>query len=440
MLTEWIRLVQVQVAANWKRGVNRLNWLCEPFEPVTRTILTGSVVRRFALRLQMATPLPKCKFGARCYRRKYKKHMEEYSHDGIVFPNDSNSVDNTSDQTKRGAAENNEPQPLKRPKIDISEGKLKEDIEAKFLVAFPSEFFRFWKDVQAIANDNAVSDTCKALISANNLRLVGVFDYMAGNIGEVADGEANVYLTKDRFPTDLPQMQTIAIYDGGRFAYWRDRPSEEEALLVHMKSTDEHFPKVEIVGSRDPTHMIAFLKVCHAEQSSADELLAKLTHPESANETNDTRYDPEGFIEKYNAKVKGLKEKRHELANGNPSHGLGIVISDTYIYRPGYDELKPMLEEIAMEKEPTLERDLKMGFVVDAVDCAKEGLAHKMNIGIALEYGQELFMSNYAEFDALARSMLDAAYGALKLDNFQQILNAHMEVRREAQHSHRGDN
>ncbi|VDM29798.1 unnamed protein product [Toxocara canis] len=63
-----------------------------------------------------------------------------------------------------------------------------------------------------------------------------------------------------------------------------------------------------------------------------------------------------------------------------------------------------------------------------------------MNIGIALEYGQQLFMSNYAEFEALARSMLDAAYGALKLDNFQQILNAHMEVRREAQHNHRGDN
>lgn len=50
---------------------------------------------------------------------------------------------------------------------------------------------------------------------------MGVFKYLAGTFGEVPADNVDIYLVKDRFTTDLPEMQTIAVYDNGRFAYWR---------------------------------------------------------------------------------------------------------------------------------------------------------------------------------------------------------------------------
>lgn len=51
-----------------------------------------------------------------------------------------------------------------------------------------------------------------------SLRLCGVFDYLSGHF---KDENADEFLLHDRFPTDLPEMQTLAVYDNGRFVYWR---------------------------------------------------------------------------------------------------------------------------------------------------------------------------------------------------------------------------
>lgn len=54
--------------------------------------------------------------------------------------------------------------------------------------------------------------------SLKSLRLCGVFDYLAGHLKH-ADKEK--CLMHHRNPTDLPEMQPLAVYDGGRFVYWR---------------------------------------------------------------------------------------------------------------------------------------------------------------------------------------------------------------------------
>lgn len=51
-----------------------------------------------------------------------------------------------------------------------------------------------------------------------SLRLCGVFDYLGGHF---KDENEEKYLLHDRFATDLPEMQTLAVYDNGRFVYWR---------------------------------------------------------------------------------------------------------------------------------------------------------------------------------------------------------------------------
>ncbi|VDK38896.1 unnamed protein product [Anisakis simplex] len=57
-----------------------------------------------------------------------------------------------------------------------------------------------------------------ALKDLKSLRLAGVFEYLAGHFTEET---ANAYLVKGRHANDLPEMQTFAAYDEGRFAYWR---------------------------------------------------------------------------------------------------------------------------------------------------------------------------------------------------------------------------
>lgn len=51
-----------------------------------------------------------------------------------------------------------------------------------------------------------------------SLRLCGVFDYLAGHF---KDKDTEKYLLHDRYATDLPEMQTLAVYNDGRFVYWR---------------------------------------------------------------------------------------------------------------------------------------------------------------------------------------------------------------------------
>lgn len=55
-----------------------------------------------------------------------------------------------------------------------------------------------------------------------NLQLVGPFEVLNElTDGKEAQHEKKYYLTANRFATDLPEMQTLALYDGGRYVYWR---------------------------------------------------------------------------------------------------------------------------------------------------------------------------------------------------------------------------
>lgn len=60
----------------------------------------------------------------------------------------------------------------------------------------------------------------EAFEEVTSLELVGPFDYLAEKFDgkNVLDKE---YLVHYRFPTDLPEFQTLMIYDKGRFGYWR---------------------------------------------------------------------------------------------------------------------------------------------------------------------------------------------------------------------------
>lgn len=89
------------------------------------------------------------------------------------------------------------------------------------------------------------------------LKLVGPFTLLDDlHKGSSLDSD---YLVQHRFSTDLPEMETIMIYQGGRFCYWRDAPKEHPKYLIHVSNEPKNFPAFDIVGHCDPFACIAFL-------------------------------------------------------------------------------------------------------------------------------------------------------------------------------------
>uniref|UniRef100_A0A0M3IRB7 UPF0609 C4orf27-like protein n=1 Tax=Ascaris lumbricoides TaxID=6252 RepID=A0A0M3IRB7_ASCLU len=197
-------------------------------------------------------------------------------------------------QLKRTGSPNNDnvEENVKHAKLNLSDDEIKNDLRSKFLVSFPPEFFRFWNDIQALIKKTDNNDPCKALNALKKLQLLGVFHYLNANTSETSTIDENFYLTKDRYTNDLPEMQTIAVYDGGRFAYWRDTPNDEKPLLVHVDSKMEHFTKLELIGVADPVYMIAYLKSKAGDTlPKVDDILARLLHPDSALCGGNGKYD-----------------------------------------------------------------------------------------------------------------------------------------------------
>jgi hypothetical protein len=53
-----------------------------------------------------------------------------------------------------------------------------------------------------------------------------------------------------------------------------------------------------------------------------------------------------------------------------------------------------------------------------------------MDFGMGLEFGHDLFISNYECFDGMAKSVLSTAYGLLGRSEFSKILEKHLEYGR----------
>lgn len=157
----------------------------------------------------------------------------------------------------------------------------------------------------------------------NKLELVGVFDYLAGKFENMQISEKQL-LTHYRFVTDLPEFQTLIVYDGGRFGYWRDFPEEAEPLLVHISHKDEHFPKLEIAGTSNLLCAIYFLLKDQAHL----EKYAKF-FPETA--------DLNGFENL----ILDTQKARKKKAVGKAMHGVGIwvPVKNDVGYRPVTDNV-----------------------------------------------------------------------------------------------------
>ncbi|TKR87994.1 hypothetical protein L596_012306 [Steinernema carpocapsae] len=220
-----------------------------------------------------------------------------------------------------------------KPFATQNEKKILEDLERKFIYRQTPEIMKFWSHAKSLKP----SYPCEAFLSLQGMKLVGPFRFLQG---ESCKNDSE-YVLWDRYKTDLPEMQTIATYEGGRFAFWRDN-AEDEPILVHVEKT-ENFPKVEIVGSDDPFFAVAFL----ADDKEAGKLL------------------PEGKgLEEYKKTLKAVVQKRKKESMGDAFHGPKIVVPlrGEVGYRPVSDnpgKLKKKLKTFMTTDDENLKATLR---------------------------------------------------------------------------------
>ncbi|VDM91972.1 unnamed protein product [Litomosoides sigmodontis] len=304
-----------------------------------------------------------------------------------------------------------DPVNVKPKRVRFELDVLKADLEAKYLCLFPEKFFTFWKHVEMLAGKDG--DPCGVYGNLKSLRLCGVFDYLSGHF---KDENADKFLLHDRFATDLPEMQTLAVYDNGRFVYWRDEPNTEKPLIVHVDNA-EHFPKCFIIGAVDPFYIIAHLV--------GRNLPAKYRG-----------FFTKDWIENYATFVtdgKAIAKARKQSTVGQPFHGIGICVKvvNNVGYRPLNEKtgkLKELINESILTNDEIIKRKKldRMLEIFAAVQFAND----EKDFGMGLEFGHNVFWCNYAFYDKMALKILTTAYKLLKREAFARILNVHMQFRR----------
>uniref|UniRef100_A0A0R3S4H6 Uncharacterized protein n=1 Tax=Elaeophora elaphi TaxID=1147741 RepID=A0A0R3S4H6_9BILA len=344
------------------------------------------------------------------------------------------------------------PVPEVTPKrIAFETAVLRTDLASRFLYLFPDKFFVFWKHVQMLAGKDGdpcgnfivliferklshIRVLCLSLFqiitstvyaSLESLRLCGPFDYLSGHVEE---DDADLFLLHDRFETDLPEMQTLAVYNDGRFVYWsskisaqmnlvsRDEPINREPLIVHVNNS-EHFPKCDIIGAVDPFYMIAYLV--------GNNLPAKYQG-----------FFSKDWIENYGAfiaEVEMIAKIRKEQSVGLPFHGIGIrvPIVNNVGYRP-LNEKTGKLKELMISAATTSDEAMKkrklekIMEIINSVQFAND----ERDFGMGLELGHDMFWSNYGCFDKVAKRLLVTAYKLLDRNTYAHLIEIHMPYRR----------
>ncbi|KAL3112198.1 hypothetical protein niasHT_016971 [Heterodera trifolii] len=355
-------------------------------------------------------------------------------------------------------------------KIDDDETLLKR-LDNVFMVKHPPELLNFWRHAVKL-NPKKPLDAFSEL---DSLTLVGPFLLLAAAHSErhtkntkngataTADEDAqqqNDLLLGSRFATDLPEMETLLVHRGGRFCYWRDVPEEMPNFLVHVAAgggeghDHQHFPTMTICGERDLFAALQFVLNKLADTGTATTAKAK---KQQSNNTGTTTTSNSGkdrsvkseqkvehlFPDNFDMSIYGpdylqmLKKRRAKESLGMPFHGIGIKVpvnNKGIGYRPLSDDakenaqLKRNIETMGTTDNEEKKAELKEKFyqMYSWVQFAND----EMDFGMGLEFGHDLFMSNYACFDGMAKSVLMTSYELLGRKQFATLLEKHMEVRR----------
>ncbi|KAK3860530.1 hypothetical protein Pcinc_033426 [Petrolisthes cinctipes] len=119
--------------------------------------------------------------------------------------------------------------------IEGSPRDINYNIEQKFLVEMPEDFFKLWKCCRSINKEKPEEALCKA-----GLTLVGPYDLLNGKLDKLKTSHVSSYVCHWRYYYDPPEFMTVIAGDRNEYhiGYYRDDPFQMPCFVASMSSLE----------------------------------------------------------------------------------------------------------------------------------------------------------------------------------------------------------
>ncbi|XP_071951738.1 histone PARylation factor 1-like [Antedon mediterranea] len=395
------------------------------------------------------TNLPFCKYGSNCYR-KNPDHFKQFSHpkrkpdinidsspkkkrkidnddkESETPPSENkveeeNNAEESKEEGKGNEGKSNENEdvlecPPTPPSMDI-----KEEIEWKFKVFMPQDFYDFW-DFCKMQNESSPSD---ALIDLG-LQLVGPYDVLSGKLSATKNKRPN-YVLHYRYYYDPPEFQTVVKGDDDsqfHLGYYRDEPKKAPVFVASNKS------KVNNLFTPQGENLFAATKL------QLDVTIGKIKDSEKKQSLEKLLKEMCAFAKKhdYSLDVKTPAMKaRERLVVAKTFHGAGIIVNvdeNDVGYRPIPEtnaSLKKIFKSIADSKNEGVR--MKKFEALQELTTIVQFANDECDYGQGYELGLDLFSYGGDVFHKTIKNLLSVAYQLLEREEFWEILEAHLAQR-----------
>ncbi|XP_046331894.2 histone PARylation factor 1-like [Haliotis rufescens] len=407
---------------------------------------------------------PKCKYGAKCYRRN-ADHIKAYSHPKRKADDEEDTPDSQTgggDQPKKIRAAPDTPNKDKPTKsdvdpdttskgvpeektdednadeedvsesdeedVDASPMNLKQYIQHKYLVEMPQDFYDFWEFCKA-EDSAAPTDVFKRVLG---FQLVGPFDIMAGKhegVTHNSRGKKPNYLRHWRYYYDPPEFLTVIRGDDDtqfHIGYYRDDPKEMPVFLAAnaAKTSFTLTPRGDNLFAAVSFYMKERLK--GKELGGGDRKWLEGVSQRLGEQA--------GVLElSLDTRTKAMKSRQKKVVCDS-FHGAGIVVpvdENEIGYRPVPEtpgDLKKILKKIVEARTETERNKFfdPLQELITLVQFAND----ECDYGEGLELGMDLFSFGGKVFHSTILHLLPLAYQLLRRTQYAKIISTHLRHRR----------
>lgn len=252
-----------------------------------------------------------------------------------------------------------------------------------------------------------------------NMKMVGPFRKLMEN----SDVTGTNLIMLDREKTDLPEMQTFMLTTFGRYAFWRDTPSEKSPVIVFVDL--KTVPELSMVGNTVEHaihHFCGLFAKCQDNgkeaKAAASNILEILGDAKMKKETS------RAIKKRQSISVGGLLGPGIYLeqhSNGSPRYRRLLHSR----HDPHIENLLRCLTNAKVKSDEQAVIQLINDEIVGHVQiCNDEG-----DFGNGLELGHVMFLANHKAIEDDLKMILIPAYKFLKRSDFIEILNLTLALR-----------
>nr|SVE74375.1 EOG090X0BAY [Daphnia barbata] len=390
-----------------------------------------------------------CKYGKNCYR-KNSYHLQKFRHphrDQSAKPEPEEVQDESKTckisscptttkeykelQSDNGThavmAEQEKDSPssgMVNNEFPSSPLDVKENLQRKFLVEMPEDFYQFWAFCQSICQQNTLVLFKETL----GLKLVGPFELLDQTSKEnKINSKSEIWLTKWRFYYDPPEFQTVMVGDlrkGYHIGYFRDAPKDVPAFVGSNTESEGCTITPMAANLFCALRQEIFVGLKEADALKKGQLMALEKQLEDWASKNGVLIEKQSQI---------LKRRKKQMV-AKTFYECGIVVPVNSRTQVGYrkipetnDKIKKICKTI-IESQDLSEQNENSDALQELVTYVQYA-NDESDYGMGLELGLDLLAFGGEIFHTTVLHLLGVAYELLERTEFAVILKAHLKQR-----------